>query len=436
MTAGLPGMPGGIMSVEEARAAARDRFRERLQAGEPVGGCSCHDESSERVVGAEHGGPAETVAGVRFRDSGRTYYFRTGFDDLAVGDWVVAETGRGREAGRVVIAPHQVARKALHGELSPILRRMTPDDIERMDALRGKSAQAVRTCAAIGRARRLPIKVVAADFAFDGSSVTVSYSVPERERAPDANAMREFMREAAGALERRVEVRQVGPRDEARLLGGLGRCGRTLCCSSWLPVFPEISMNMAKTQDLPLNPSKVSGVCGRLLCCLSYENEQYKQMKAMMPRLGQAVQTPGGPGVVVAMQLLKELVTVRLEQGNTEVTVPLADLGPGERPVAAPDPGLPARPAAEGTQPRATVQSRPAPAQAVLAPVAAPDAIDARPDSAAPDAAEAGALAAGTAPTREADDAAAAPTTRSGRRRRRRRGSGQGAAHTNTGNES
>jgi cell fate regulator YaaT (PSP1 superfamily) len=140
----------------------------------------------------------------------------------------------------------------------------------------------------------------------------------------------------ADELQCRVEMRQVGPRDEARLLGGLGRCGRTLCCSSWLPVFPEISMNMAKTQDLPLNPSKVSGVCGRLLCCLSYENEQYRQMKAMLPRLGQAIETPGGSGVVISLHLLKELVTVRLDDEAGEATFRSDELGLQAPPAAVP----------------------------------------------------------------------------------------------------
>jgi cell fate regulator YaaT (PSP1 superfamily) len=130
----------------------------------------------------------------------------------------------------------------------------------------------------------------------------------------------------AAEFETRVELRQVGPRDEARLLGGVGRCGRTLCCASWLPVYPEISMNMAKAQDLPLNPTKVSGVCGRLLCCLSYENEQYKQMKAILPRLGQTVETPAGAAQVVGLQLLKELVTVRTPDG-VEAVFSSAELG-------------------------------------------------------------------------------------------------------------
>jgi cell fate regulator YaaT (PSP1 superfamily) len=206
---------------------------------------------------------------------------------------------------------------------------MNDDDIRRMEAQRRVGPEAIKTFGEIARARLLGIKPIAADYGFDGSTVTLNFSVPDRERAPEPGVLRDLAREAATALGCRVELRQVGPRDEARLLGGLGRCGRTLCCSSWLPVFPEISMNMAKNQDLPLNPAKVSGVCGRLLCCLSYENDQYRQMKAVMPKLGQAIETPGGTGQVVSMQLLKELVTVRLEEENVEATFRCDELGIG-----------------------------------------------------------------------------------------------------------
>ncbi|HEU5431386.1 MAG TPA: regulatory iron-sulfur-containing complex subunit RicT [Thermomicrobiales bacterium] len=175
-------------------------------------------------------------------------------------------------------------------------------------------------------AKGAPIKPISAEFSFDGSALVLNYSTPDRERHVDGGALRALAREIAAEFDARVELRQVGPRDEARLLGGLGRCGRTLCCSSWLPVYPEISMNMAKTQDLPLNPSKVSGVCGRLLCCLSYENEQYKQMKAILPRLGQTVETPAGPALVTGLQLLKELVSVRTEDG-IEAVFTSAELG-------------------------------------------------------------------------------------------------------------
>jgi len=198
-----------------------------------------------------------------------------------------------------------------------------------MEAQRRIGPEAIKTFGEIARARQLGIKPIAADYGFDGSTVTLNFSVPDRERAPDPGVLRDLAREAASALGCRVELRQVGPRDEARLLGGLGRCGRTLCCSSWLPVFPEISMSMAKNQDLPLNPSKVSGVCGRLLCCLSYENDQYRQMKSVMPKLGQAIETPGGMGQVISMQLLKELVTVRLDEENVEATFRCNELGLG-----------------------------------------------------------------------------------------------------------
>lgn len=330
-------------SIDEARARARDRFKSRLQAGEAIGKCGCGD--GDEILGQNDGLPPECVVGVRFPDSGRIYYFRPNQDDLQVGDWVVVPTNRGQEAARVVIARHLVRQVQLQGDLGSVVRRLNDDDVGRMEALRRNRAAAIKAFGEISRARRLGIKAIAADYAFDGSTITLSYSVPDRERAPEAGALRELAREAASLLACRVELRQVGPRDEARLLGGLGRCGRTLCCSSWLPVFPEISMSMAKNQDLPLNPAKVSGVCGRLLCCLSYENDQYRQMKAVMPKLGQTIETPDGVGQVVSMQLLKELVTVRLEPDNTEATFRCDELGLGTaralaKPVEAPPPVL------------------------------------------------------------------------------------------------
>jgi len=273
---------------------------------------------------------------------------------------VVVETSRGREAGRVVIAPHQVALTRLQGDLKPILRRLGDDDVRRMEELKREAATAVRTFREGIRRRRVSIKPVSAEYGFDGSSVLLNYALHERERVPDG-ALRELSRDLADRLGCRVELRQVGPRDEARLLGGLGRCGRTLCCSSWLPVYPEISMNMAKTQDLPLNPSKVSGVCGRLHCCLSYENEQYRQMKAVMPRLGQTIETPAGPGFVVSMQILKELVTVRLAATNADAVFPSVELGLG------------GQEAAPTSRPSAIDPPVPPVAAPAAAPVVAPD---------------------------------------------------------------
>jgi cell fate regulator YaaT (PSP1 superfamily) len=314
-------------SVEEARAKARQRFKDRLERGEKIGECGCGDD--EAVLGPADSSPAECVIGVRFRDSGRVYYFRSDIDDVIVGDWVVVATARGEEAGQVVIAPHHVRRALLQGEPSRALRRMGAEELERMEAYRRGDADAIRVFGERARAQHTGIKPISAVHSFDGSSVNFNYSVPDRESAPNSSELHGLAAALAEELGCRIELRQVGPRDEARLLGGLGRCGRTLCCSSWLPAFPEISMSMAKNQDLPLNPAKVSGVCGRLLCCLSYENEQYRQMKAVMPKLGQTIETPGGSGIVVSMHLMKELVTVRLQEEDVEVTFRCDELGLG-----------------------------------------------------------------------------------------------------------
>lgn len=311
----IPAMP---RTLDEAREMARRRFKDRLEKGEKIGECECGDETAEQLAGT---GNAQRVAGVRFLDSGRTYYFDPRRLALEVGDWVVVETSRGKEAGRVILAPHQVRESMLEGELRPVLRTLSADDIEKMNRLKKEAAGAVRTFGAKIREHGLPMKPISAEYNFDGSHLLFNFS------APDRIDFRDLAKDLSGTFHCRVELRQVGPRDEARLLGGVGRCGRTLCCSSWLPVYPEISMNMAKTQDLPLNPSKVSGVCGRLLCCLSYENEQYKQMKTTMPRLGQQIETPAGPGMVISMQILKDLVTVRLAADNTDHLFSGADLG-------------------------------------------------------------------------------------------------------------
>jgi cell fate regulator YaaT (PSP1 superfamily) len=313
---GVEAIPAMPRSLDEARAMARERFKERLTKGEKIGDCACGDTEDEAAAA---NGPR--VVGVRFLDSGRVYYFHPGKHELETGDWVVVETSRGREAGRVVLAPHQVLQSSLQGDLKPILRRLSSEDMERMNRLKGETAQAIRTFSAKVREYGLRMKPISAEYNFDGSHLLFSFSAPERID------FRDLAKDLSGSFHCRVELRQVGPRDEARLLGGVGRCGRTLCCSSWLPIYPEISMNMAKTQDLPLNPSKVSGVCGRLLCCLSYENEQYKQMKATMPRLAQSIETPIGPGMVVSMQILKDLVTVRLAADNTDHVFHAADLG-------------------------------------------------------------------------------------------------------------
>ena len=317
--------------IENARAQARKRFKERLDAGQPVAGCECESDNGA------NDGPSSRVAGVRFLDSGQTYFFDPAGFEPKLGDWVVVETNRGLEGGKVVISPSQMLQASLTGSLKPILKVLDDADIEHMDQLRRDAAKAVKIFGVKIREHNLPMKPISAEFNFDGSHLTLNFSAPERVD------FRELARDLGATFHCRVELRQVGPRDEARLLGGVGRCGRTLCCASWLPVYPEVSMNMAKTQDLPLNPSKVSGVCGRLLCCLSYENDQYRQQKNLMPKLGQPVQTPLGDGMVVSLQVLRELVTVRFQGETPDQTFTAEELGlrskPAQPPASAADQG-------------------------------------------------------------------------------------------------
>ncbi len=306
-------------SVDEARAFARQRFKERLENGEQVGNCDCHTQ--HEAVSAL-GGEAALVVGVRFRDSSRVYFYQVENDQIETGAWVVVSTSRGIEAARVVIAPRQMLLNQMDGKLQSIQRELSAEDVEAMEQRRSLCAEIVKRTGTYVRDHNVRIKPVAAEFSFDGLRLTLSYSTSDSQQ-PQTESVQAWLTDAYGA---QVTMQRVGPRDEARLIGGLGKCGRTLCCASWLPYYPDVSMGMAKNQDLSLNPGKVSGLCGRLLCCLSYENEQYRQAKRLLPRLGSQVATAEGPGMVISMQVLKELVTVRLENTNEVRTVPAAEI--------------------------------------------------------------------------------------------------------------
>lgn len=313
------------MNVERAREHAKARFRDRLVNGEQVGGCSCGDDAAP-----DGDGESVHVVGVRFRDSARMYFFTAPTEAIVIGNWVVVGTSRGEEAARVVIASHQMALSQLEGEPAPITRVLGEDDVQRMERFREQSSKVVRRGGEISRAGNLGIKVIAAEFAIDGTRIHVAYS------APDERYARRVGDELAREFGVPVDMVRVGPRDEARLIGGLGKCGRTLCCASWLPVYPDITMGMAKNQDLALNPSKVTGLCGRLLCCLSYENEQYRQTRQLLPRLGQRIATGNGPATVVSLQILKELVTIRYDESGRQETLPAAEvLGTRPAPIEA-----------------------------------------------------------------------------------------------------
>ncbi|NOK61169.1 MAG: hypothetical protein GFH27_549307n152 [Chloroflexi bacterium AL-W] len=247
------------------------------------------------------------VVGIRFKDSGKTYFFDpNNYDTLETGEHVIVETIRGPEIAKVVHTAREVSDDEIIGELKPVMRRVETSDFERLQTLNENQEDLIERCSEKIRDHDLPMRLVKAEYSFDGSRLTFYFTAEKRVD------FRMLVRDLARTFRTRIELRQIGPRDEAKLLGGIGPCGRLLCCATFLPDYARVSIKMAKDQDLPLNPSKISGVCGRLLCCLSYEHDQYLQIKEELPSKGTWVQTPDGPGEVVAVNVVKETITVAL----------------------------------------------------------------------------------------------------------------------------
>ena len=265
------------------------------------------------------------IVGIRFKRAGKVYYFDAAGIELKVNDYVVVKTARGLELGRVAIAPKQVLADEGAKGLRPVMRKAEPEDIQRAQELEAREAEALVECAKLVAKLKLPMKMLGAEYSLDGSRLTFFFSAEERVD------FRELVRQLNNRFKKKVELRQLGPRDEAKLLGGFGRCGRPLCCMNFLAELSPVSIKMAKEQDLPLNPMKISGVCGRLLCCLAYESEQYHVMKEKLPKEGQRVKTPMGMAVVVGGNPLKETVLVELES-QARVELPLSTIKIEEQP--------------------------------------------------------------------------------------------------------
>ncbi len=289
------------------------------------------------------------VIGIRFKDSGKIYYFDPRDLSLAPGEQVIVETVRGLELARVAYERREVPESEIVGELKPVVRRAEASDLERLRVLQARHDEVLARCAEKVREHGLPMNLVKAEYSFDGSRLTFYFTAEKRVD------FRMLVRDLARTFKSRIELRQIGPRDEAKLLGGIGPCGRVLCCASFLPDYARVSIKMAKDQDLPLNPTKISGVCGRLLCCLSYEHEQYVAMRAELPRKGTWVQTPDGPGEVVAQHVLKQQVLVQLASSGMQETYDLDAIEVATAQVAA---TARAR-AAEGITPATTASPTP-----------------------------------------------------------------------------
>lgn len=259
------------------------------------------------------------VVGVQFKPITKVYHFDPGVMlDLGAQEFVVVDTARGLEVAQVVNPPHRINDDEVVGEMKRIVRRASAWDLVQRDQWLHKEQEALTICKAKARDHKLSIKLVRCEYSFDGGRLLVYFASEDRVD------FRALVRDLARVFRTRIEMRQIGVRDEAKLLDGVGKCGRQLCCTSWLREFTPVSIRMAKNQQLPLNPDEISGVCGRLLCCLSYEDDLYREQNKKMPKLGAEVVTPHGNGRVRHIHPLKESVTVMLENHA------LVEVGVGE----------------------------------------------------------------------------------------------------------
>ena len=250
-----------------------------------------------------------TVVGVRFRSAGKLYHFDPGELACTRLDSVVVETANGTEIGRVVTEPMDKPPEDVTLPLRRILRKATGEDRARQSQNKAKAEAALALCRRRVAELGLAMRAMDADVAFDGARVTISFT------ADDRVDFREIVRDLAQQLHTKVEMRQIGARDEAKALDGIGPCGQQLCCTRWLTEFKPISIKMAKLQGLALNPGKLAGVCGRLKCCLRYELENYAEGTRPLPRIGATVHTADGEGRVVSVSVLERKVSVLLDQG-------------------------------------------------------------------------------------------------------------------------
>lgn len=246
------------------------------------------------------------VAGVRFKTAGKVYYFDPDELDVKTGDSVIVETARGMEFGTVTMDVCDVDESEIVAPLKKIIRVANEKDHKQHIENVKKKERAMALCQEKIDKHGLVMKLIDVEYTFDNSKVVFYFTADGRVD------FRELVKDLAGVFKMRIELRQIGVRDEAKMLGGIGSCGRALCCHSWLSDFEPVSIKMAKVQNLSLNPAKISGICGRLMCCLKYENDIYMEFRKGMPDVGERVKTPDGTAKVVDTNLLERTVKVRL----------------------------------------------------------------------------------------------------------------------------
>lgn len=255
------------------------------------------------------------ITGVNFTENGKIYYFSPGknSDKYVKGMGVIVDTARGHEFANIVIPNSEVDESRIIPPLRPVLRIATARDLETVKKNRERKPEAMKLAAEKIAKFKLNMKLIDCDFSFDGTKVVFYYSAPSRVD------FRELVKELSSLFKMRIELRQLGIRDEIKMIGGIGACGRECCCSAYMPDINKVTIKMAKTQNLSLNPTKISGLCGRLMCCLAYENDYYAEAGKHIPKMGSEVSTPDGKGTVVNINMLKMQVRVKIEDKKKDI---------------------------------------------------------------------------------------------------------------------
>ena len=253
------------------------------------------------------------VVGIRFKSVGKIYYFAPGRIEFAKGDFAVVETVRGTEIGEVMLSNRNIPEENIVSPLKPVLRKATNEDIEKVGKIKEKEKKAFDICLEKIHQHNLDMHLVDVEYTFDENKILFYFTAEGRVD------FRELVKSLASVFKTRIELRQIGVRDEAKMLGGIGVCGRPICCNSFLGDFQPVSIKMAKEQNLSLNPTKISGTCGRLMCCLKYEQSTYEEMLKFVPRVDAIVETPDGKGTVIDNNVLAGLVKVKIDRGEDSI---------------------------------------------------------------------------------------------------------------------
>ncbi len=247
------------------------------------------------------------VIGVRFKSVGKVYYFAPNGEQVSAGQHVIVETARGIECGEVVLENRQVEDDKIIAPLKPVIRVANQEDLKTMEKNHAKEKEAFSICLGKIQKHKLDMKLVDVEYTFDNNKILFYFTADGRVD------FRELVKDLASVFKTRIELRQIGVRDESKMLGGLGVCGRPFCCSTFLGEFQPVSIKMAKEQGLSLNPAKISGTCGRLMCCLKYEQNVYEELLRQTPKVGAYVKTPDGKGNVIEVNLLTGMLKIRLD---------------------------------------------------------------------------------------------------------------------------